>query len=396
QGLAALYEKNYPVASERLEKALAASEKELTQAQERVGDRAFFLGESLYEQGRYREAVVAFRRAVEVRGEHTETLNRLGLALDGAGNYSEAEAVLNRAARADQHTDLGLGSAIQSNLAQVLYHQGDLSGARRLQEQTVESLRLRLGADHPDTLRAMGNLAEMISDQGDLSKARQLQEQVLESLRCQLGPDHPDTLMVMGNLAVTFSEQGDQLKARQLDEQVLESRRRRLGEEHPDTLRAKSNLAEMLRLQGDLPKARQLDEQVLESQRRQLGPDHPDTLAVMNNLALILDAQGDLAAERILQEEVLKARRRTLGPKHPETSIVEWNLLLTLNSLHDHSGVQELEKSLNWLLHAEVSQLSVQQRKIRQGLSMFQVLEKFNLPAPSKPARPSAEPRPPS
>jgi tetratricopeptide (TPR) repeat protein len=69
QGLAALYKKNYPVASERLKEALAAGEKELAQAQEKVGDRAFFLGESLYEQGQYPESVTAFKRATELRGE---------------------------------------------------------------------------------------------------------------------------------------------------------------------------------------------------------------------------------------------------------------------------------------------------------------------------------------
>ncbi|HEY4564144.1 MAG TPA: tetratricopeptide repeat protein, partial [Thermoanaerobaculia bacterium] len=156
QGLAALYEKNYPVASERLKEALAASEKELAQSQEKVGDRAFFLGQSLFEQGRYQESVIAFRRAVELRGEDAATLNWLGLALERAGNYPEAEAVLNRALAADQSSNSNLGTSIQGNLAIDLYDRGDLTGARRIEEHVLELSRRQLGADHLGTLTVMG------------------------------------------------------------------------------------------------------------------------------------------------------------------------------------------------------------------------------------------------
>lgn len=356
QGLAALYEKNYPVASERLKEALAESERKLTEAQEKLGDRAFLLGQSLYEQGRYPESVIAFKRAAELRGEHAETLNRLGMALEGAGNYPEAESVLNRALTADQRSNSNLGTFIQGNLALVLYDRGDLTGARRLGEQVLESRRHQLGADHPDTLTAMNNLASTLRAQGDLAKARQLQEQ------------------------------------------VLESRLRRLGADHPDTLTAMNNLASTLRAQGDLTKALQLQEQVLESRRRQLGADHPDTLKVMSNLAGTLGAQGDLVAERALQEQVLRARLRLFGPKHPETSLIEWNLLLTLRDLGDQSGARELEKSLAWLLTAPEAELSAQQREIRQGLKEVQGDEKnhsFTPPAPSSPDSPAPASTPP-
>jgi tetratricopeptide (TPR) repeat protein len=332
QGLAALYEKNYPIASERLKIALAASEKELGQVQEKVGDRAFFLGQSLYEQGRYQESVISFRRAAELRGEQAETLNRLGLALEAAGNYLEAEAVLNRTLNADLRTNSNLGPAIQANLAIVLKDRGDLTGARRLGEQVLESLRRQLGSDHLATLTAMGNLAETLRAQGDLPKARQLEEQVLESLRRQLGSDHLATLTAINNLAETLRAQGDLSKARQLEEQVLESRRRQLGADHPDTLTAINNLAETLRTQGDLPRARQLQEQVLESRRRQLGADHPDTLTAMGNLALMLRSQGDLPKARQLEEQVLDSLDCQFGADHLATLTAMSNLASTLRS----------------------------------------------------------------
>jgi hypothetical protein len=64
-----------------------------------------------------------------------------------------------------------------------------------------------LGQEHPDTLRAMLNLAGTLRAQGDLPGARKLQEQVLEARRRLLGKEHPVTLLAMNNLAGTLYTQ---------------------------------------------------------------------------------------------------------------------------------------------------------------------------------------------
>ena len=51
-----------------------------------------------------------------------------------------------------------------------------------------------LGPEHPDTLVSMNNLAATLQAQGDLAGARGLQEQVLDLSRRVLGAEHPDTL----------------------------------------------------------------------------------------------------------------------------------------------------------------------------------------------------------
>ncbi|HEV7505260.1 MAG TPA: tetratricopeptide repeat protein [Thermoanaerobaculia bacterium] len=361
QGLAALYEKNYPLAAERLGKALAASEKELAEApeseretaRERVADRAAFLGGALSEQGRYHEAVPSYQRAAELLGEHAATLNQLGIALTADGDYAGAEAVLKRALAAARSTRSDLELPIQGNLAIVREDQGDLAGARALKEQVLEGLRRRFGADHPETWTAMNVGAGPRSGGAGARGA---------------AADHPSTLTAMSNLAETLRAQGDLARARPLQEQVLASRRRQLGADHPDTLGAMNNLAMTLSDLGDLVKARELDEQVLEALRRQLGADHPSTLTAMANLALVLHTQGELAKTRLLEEQVLEARRRLLGPKHPETSLAEWNLLNTRKDLGDELGARELETRLGWLLDEDESKLSADQRQIRQDL----------------------------
>jgi hypothetical protein len=62
--------------------------------------------------------------------------------------------------------------------------------------------------EHPDTLTAMHNLALTLYAQGDLAGARKLQEQVLAASRRVLGEEHPDTLRAMNNLAQMTANRG--------------------------------------------------------------------------------------------------------------------------------------------------------------------------------------------
>ena len=248
---------------------------------------------------------------------------------------------LNRETLGDEH--LGTLTAM-SNLAGTLQGQGDLPGARALEEQVLAVRRRVQGDEHPETLTAMSNLAGTLQDQGDLAGARAFEEQVLAvTLRVQ-GKEHPDSLIAMGNLAGTLQAQGDLPGARVLQEQVLAVSRRVLGDEHPDTLTSMNNLASTLQDQGDLAEAQALEEQVLAVRRRILGEEHLDTMTSMNNLASTLKAQGDMHTAQTLQEQVLAMSRRILGTEHPRTLTTMNNLANTLQALGDLAGARVLEE----------------------------------------------------
>ena len=102
-----------------------------------------------------------------------------------------------------------------------------------------------------DTLMAMASLAATVCAQGDLAGARKLEEQVLEARRRLLGDEHPDTVRARNNPAQTMYRQGDLAGARELQEHVLEARRRLQGDEHPYTSIAAWNLFLTLRDCGD-------------------------------------------------------------------------------------------------------------------------------------------------
>jgi len=87
-----------------------------------------------------------------------------------------------------------------------------------------------------------------------------------------------------------------------------------------------------------------------------------DRLATrMNNLALALGALDELGAPRALLEKALK-----VGAEHTDTIVRTWNLLLTLQEIGVHDQATLLiQDRLQWLLLADPSSLSAEQRQIR-------------------------------
>ena len=250
-------------------------------------------------------------------------LNQIGRYLArGPALYAESIAALSLAVelyRKDLGEDHPFTLTAMGNLSNTLWSQGDLAGARKLQEQVLDVRRRVQGAGHPDTLTSMNNLATMLMSQGDLAGARKLQEQVLDERHRVLGEEHPGTLTSMSNLATTLCDQGDLAGARTLEERVLDVRRRVLGEEHPDTLTSINNLAGTLSHQGDFASARTLQEQVLEVMRRELGESHPDTLTCMSNLAFTLWQLGHRIDAQTMMTSTAVGRAAKLGVDHPAT-----------------------------------------------------------------------------
>jgi tetratricopeptide (TPR) repeat protein len=256
-----------------------------------------------------------------------------------AGALYRRELEFRRRVLGPEHRDT-LGS--MNNLAAVLASQGDLAGARKLQEETLAVYAQVQGPEHPETLAAMNNLAVTLNRQGEFAQARRLEEETL-ALRVRiLGPVHPDTLSSMINLAATLRAQGDYAQARKLQEETLDVYARVQGLEHPDTLNSMAGLAAILRAQGDLAGARKLGEEALDVLCRVLGNEHPSALSSMRGLADTLRAQGDLTGARQLHQDVLAARRRLLGQEHPDTLASMDSVASTLWAQGDLSGARKL------------------------------------------------------
>jgi len=143
KGLADLYEKNYPLASRELSQSLEMREKELAKVQAATADAAFFLGQSKFEEGKYRESVTAYLRALDLRPDDPPILNNLGLSLKEAGDYKRAEPLCRRALEIDEKIHGSDDPSVARDLdclAEVLREKGDYKGAEPLMRRALFSI----------------------------------------------------------------------------------------------------------------------------------------------------------------------------------------------------------------------------------------------------------------
>ena len=107
------------------------------------------LGNALYKQGRYEEALDAYRVAAEQRPNYAKVHSNLGMALNKLGRFEEAETHLRRAIALDpktKHRYRYLGNA--------LYEQGRY-------EEALDAY--RVAVQHPNTPLAHSNLGMVLN-----------------------------------------------------------------------------------------------------------------------------------------------------------------------------------------------------------------------------------------
>src|SRR5215203_667848 len=345
KGLAHLYGKNYLDASRQFAQSLGIRKKRLSEDRAGAADAARFLGQSLYEEGRYREATDAFSEALYLGDNDIGLLLQLTVSLHASEQYEKAQKVAETALDFAMNTlgphDRAL-LASRANLGVVLEARGDWNLAQKIYEDVLAVQEVVLGGVHSDTLTVKHNLAHVLFAQGELVKARKLQEEVLSARTRLLGVNHPETLSSKANLAETLEMQGDVVTARQMEEEALAAMRNQLEESHPMVLRIKNNLAGKLFSQGNLVGAGQLWKEVIASASQQRSL----VSIAKNNLALIFIIQKDFAGARKLQEEVLLNFEEVLGREHPFTLNTKANLARTLMSQGDFSGARKLQEEV--------------------------------------------------
>ena len=174
-GLAALYARNYVKATTDLQTSLSQREGKLATDQNAVADAAFFLGQSLYEQGKYKESAVAYQRCRQIRPDDGMVLNNTAVSLMLAGDYATAEPLLRRALAIDEKSlgpDHPTVAIRLNNLAVLLPMKGDYAGAEPLYRRALAIDEKALGPDHPDVARDLNDLAELLYEKRRLCGSR--------------------------------------------------------------------------------------------------------------------------------------------------------------------------------------------------------------------------------
>jgi eukaryotic-like serine/threonine-protein kinase len=245
------------------------------------------------------------------------------------GNTVTAREILDKASKGIDivlRKDPELQAQMMNVMGDVYEKLGLYSRAGSLLERSAEIRCQVLGASDPDTLKSMDDLAWVLYRQGHLLEAEKLQREILEQRRRVLGPEHLETAESAMHLAATLEDEGHYRDAEQLEQQALTVATHLLGPEHPFTLGAMTNLAGTLELEARYAEAKTLLSQTLNIERRVLGADHPTTLISMTNLAGTLIRMGQYAEAEKVQRDTLEVQQRVFGPNHPETAGSMYNL----------------------------------------------------------------------
>ena len=219
---------------------------------------------------------------------------------------------------------------------------GNSITAREILDQGVARIEQELAGQPEVRSRLMMTMGTVYSSLGLYDRAAPLLEQTVETRRGLLGAEHPDTLAAMHALASTYELTGRSAEAEALYDRVIEARRRLLGEEHPDVLLSLSSLARVYRPQGRYPEAEELDRRLLETRRRLLGEDHADTITSMFALAADLYLERRYAEAEALFRPALERARVVLGEDHPTTVANTGYLAVTLSALDRHDEAEQL------------------------------------------------------
>jgi serine/threonine protein kinase/tetratricopeptide (TPR) repeat protein len=197
---------------------------------------------------------------------------------------------------------------------------GKLDLALPLIEETLKLRRSRLGRDHPDTLRSMNALGNVYSDLGKTDLALTLRKEMLNLSKARLEPNDQLTLMAMGNLALSYWH-GDKLDdaALPLLEQTAKLAKDKLGTNHPYTALVLGNLAAAYAEARRFDLALSLYREVLTLNKTYQGLDHPATLHAMRRLGSTYQLAGKADQALALLKETLNLTNSKLPPDHPET-----------------------------------------------------------------------------
>lgn len=329
QGLAALYEKNFPKAEELLTMSYKISKEEKEKTDAKFADRAFFLGLAKYEQGKFSEAAEKFQEADAIRKGDAETLDSLGASLLKAGRYSEAQAVLEHALGITEkklgrdHLDT---ARILNTLAALYDVQGRYAEAEPLYKRALDIIGRTFG-DRPYSIAAtLNNLAKLYQSHRRYAEAEPLYKRALDIMEKALTKDDPYIPSILSNLASLYDVQGQYSEAEPLYKRALDINERILSKDHPDTAVILNNLGHLYQSRGRYAEAEPLLKRALEIREKVLDKDHPDTAITLNNLALLYHSQNRYDAAEPLYRRALDIMEKALGKDHPYTAGVLNNL----------------------------------------------------------------------
>ncbi|MCX4241628.1 serine/threonine-protein kinase [Paraliomyxa miuraensis] len=306
----------------------------------------------LLAQGRYRDAELEYRRALELQervlgADHpgvAMSWNNLGVALELQGKHAESEQVVRRALELRRRV---LGEEHPSTahsmhgLAHTIAGQGRDADAELLLRQTIEIQERVLGKEHPHLAESYNTLGAVLINQGHLEEGEALFRRAVAIFEQSVGEDHPDLARALGNLSFALSSLDRRAEAEPVARRALDIRLRVLGEDHPEVAHSWKSLGTMLTIQDRFAEAEPCLRRALQLREQELGAEHPDLSWELEGLSDALRGQGKLDEAESLVRRALALRERALGADHPAVADASMRLAMIALERGEHEGARD-------------------------------------------------------
>lgn len=342
KGLANLYSENYSESTDALIESLKLQKTNPEHSKEERLSANLFLGLSLYEQGKYDEAIIAYREALASDEDDIVLLNGLGNALFTIGNYTEAERFFSKAVKISEiQPDKDNPYIIMSllNFAKILEVQRKYEEAERLSRQVLKISKKRFGREHYLVGLSLNNLGTLLIQQRKYAEAEQLLREALPILEKEFGKKQFLAVACLSNLGMSLTYQGKQEEAEELHRQVLKISKKHFGKQNLLVAVSLSGIGISLIQKGKFKEAETLFREALPIFEKVYGKDHFYTIDCLANLGLSFVRQGKFVQAELLYEQVLKTAETQLGQDNPRIAgyLILWGFALLEKGKYDEA-----------------------------------------------------------
>jgi tetratricopeptide (TPR) repeat protein len=339
QGLAALYERNFPKATELLTKSYEIRKAEKEKKENEFVDVALFLGDALYAQKQYREAVVKYKEASGERPTDGVIWYQLTMALLGAEELDEAERTIGRSVSAKM-AESGFGprspqlAGAQFEQAKLYFRQRRFKEAEDLLKKALEINEQELGPQDESVEKCLRALAEVYwatdrhKEAGEVSSraneiknkmTRERQERNLAEAKTELankekelGPENPALEPSVRRLAFAHFYLNQFAEAELLFVRALGFSEKANGRDHPAIAVPVMDVARVYHSLKKYPEAEAAWKRALAILEKVVEPDHYRLLKPLQGYWMTLLDMGREAEAKAVQE-----RMRAIEKKYP-------------------------------------------------------------------------------
>ncbi len=256
--------------------------------------------------GDFERAEPLLDRAVDIRTEFAEddeialadSLHHQANVLDQTGRYDEAEVAIRRAVEIRERK-LGDDPSVASCLnvlGNVLWHQGRLDEAEVVHRKALAIREQALPADDPKIAQSLHNLGALRYFAADYVEAERLYRRSIEIEEAAFGRDNHNLATSLHTLAIVYQDQDRFEEALDLERQSLAIREKVLGPDHPHVALSLTTLGNIYRATGRAEEAETLIRRAIVISDASYGPDHGETWWMRRSLARTLIALEKYAA----------------------------------------------------------------------------------------------------